>query len=702
MIPRDIMDKEAILHFMRTKTSRPLSSREIATALGFSKREFRSLKRILKSLVKSGDIFKTRRGIYCAIDDMSILTGFFEAHRDGYGFVVPDRTNERDIFIPPRKTHGAMSGDRVVAVIEDHKKREGRIIRIIERAQKKVVGRLCYGKNFYYLEPKGRRIPFYIHINPGQRAGARKGDMVVVEIMSYPSVSRIAEGKVLKVMPEIDEPKKEIDMIMEEYSLTAKFPPSVTAEVRGLDESRSIGISQRKRIDCRHLLTVTIDGEKAKDFDDAVSIEMTDWGFILWVHIADVSHYVSWDSAIDLEARRRGTSFYAPDRVIPMLPKELSNNLCSLLPRHDRLTFTVEMHFDKEGVLIKKDFYPSIITSNERMTYTSVTKILMDNDHVERKKYGYLIESFEVMAQLCELLRHRRIRRGSLDFDLPEPEVLLDIQGRPEAIIKSERSLSHMIIEEFMIAANEAVASYLEDLGVPTIYRIHEEPDVDKINGLLKIFNKLGLRIKKTGIRAFHEILKKVKGRVEESFVNTLVLRSMKQAKYSTVNIGHFGLASKTYTHFTSPIRRYPDLVVHRILKDSIRGRLSEKRLRYLENVLPEIAFLSSRAERIADEAEREVLKAMRVWFMKDKVGEEYEGFIIDITPYGLRIQLRDIFVEGFLPLSYMTDDYYRFDRERYCFTARHSRKTYTIGNELVVRVERVDIEGREVFFSTI
>jgi ribonuclease R len=347
MIPRDIMDKEAILHFLRTKTSRPLSSREIATALGFSKREFRSLKRILKSLVKSGDILKTRKGLYCAIDEMSVLTGFFEGHRDGYGFVMPDRTSERDIFIPPRKTHGAMSGDRVVVVIEDIKKREGRIIRILERAQKKIVGRLCYGKNFYYLEPKGRKIPFYIHINPGQRAGARKGDMVVAEITSYPTVSRVAEGRVLKVMSEIDEPKKEIEMIMEEYSLSAKFPPSVTAEVRGVDKS----ISQRKRVDCRHLLTVTIDGERAKDFDDAVSVEKTDLGFILWVHIADVSHYVQWDSAVDLEARRRGTSFYAPDRVIPMLPKELSNNLCSLLPGYDRLTFTVEMHFDKEGVL---------------------------------------------------------------------------------------------------------------------------------------------------------------------------------------------------------------------------------------------------------------------------------------------------------------------------------------------------------------
>jgi len=410
-----------------------------------------------------------------------------------------------------------------------------------------------------------------------------------------------------------------------------------------------------------------------------------------------------WDSELDLAARQRGTSVYFPDRVIPMLPKKLSNNLCSLKPKSDRLAFTVEMRFDKKGQLIKKEFYPSIINSNERMTYTSVTKILVDNDPHERQRYTYLLDSFEVMDELCGLLRQKRIRRGSLDFDLPEPEVLLDIQGRPEAIIKAERSLSHMLIEEFMIAANEAVASYLENLGIPAIYRIHEKPDVIKLDGLKKIFNALGLRIKKTGVKAFHEILKNVKGTAEESLINTLLLRSLKQAKYSTDNIGHFGLASKAYTHFTSPIRRYPDLVVHRILKDSIKGkRLSDKKLKHLEKLLPEIASLSSRTERVADDAEREVIKAMRVWFMKDKVGDEYEGIITDITPYGLKIQLKDFFVEGFLHVSYMTDDYYKFDEEHYRLVGRHKKKSFTIGKELLVRIEHADVEEREIAVSMV
>ncbi len=424
-------------------------------------------------------------------------------------------------------------------------------------------------------------------------------------------------------------------------------------------------------------------------------------GYALWVHIADVSHYVAWDSALDLEARKRGNSVYFPDRVIPMLPERLSNDLCSLVPKSDRFTFTVEMHFDKEGRLTGKDFYPSIINSNERMTYTSVSKILVDNDAGEREKYDYLLESFEIMAELSELIRKQRINRGSLDFDLPEPEVLLDIQGKPEAVIKAERTLSHMIIEDFMIAANEAVASYLEKLGIPSIYRIHEKPDEEKIEGLKKVFNALGLKVKKTGAKAFHDILKQAKGKTAESLINTLLLRSLKQAKYSTENIGHFGLASKSYTHFTSPIRRYPDLVIHRILRDAIgKKKPSDKKQKYLEKLMPEIAFQSSRTERIADEAEREVIKAMRVWFMENKVGEEYEGVITGITPYGLKVQLKDFFIEGFLHVSYMPDDYYRFDEDRYRLVGRHRKKVFTIGNEINVRIERVDIEEREIIMA--
>ncbi len=698
MTPKDIKDKETVLAFLRTKTSRPVSLKEIAKALEIPKQKSRSLKRILRSLIDSGDIFRSRSGLYGAAEKMQLLTGFFEAHRDGYGFVLPDKTGERDLFIPPRKTSGALSGDRVVVRIESPAKREGRIIKILERGQKRIIGKFCYGKNLYYVKPRDRKKPFDIYIGPGQKANAKVGDVVLVELTSYPTVARPPEGRVLKVVSKkIDTPKLDVDMIIEEYSLSPKFPSPAIEESRELAEK----IHGRGRVDCRGLLTVTIDGEMAKDFDDAVSIKKTDSGFTLWVHIADVCHYVTWNSALDLEARQRGTSVYFPNRVIPMLPKMLSNNLCSLLPKSDRPTFSVEMQFDKKGRLIHKDFYPSIINSNERMTYTSVRKILVDNDPGERQKYTYLIYSFEIMSELCGLLRRKRIKRGSLDFDLPEPEVLLDIQGRPEAIIKAERNLGHMIIEEFMIAANEAVASFIEDLGIPAIYRIHEKPDVMKLDRLRNIFNTLDLRTRKTGVRAFHEILKGARGKAEESIVNMLLLRSLKQAKYSTDNVGHFGLASKAYTHFTSPIRRYPDLVVHRIMKDSIRKkRLPDKKRKYFEEILPDVAFHSSKAERVADEAEREAINALRVWFMKDKVGNEYEGSITGISPYGLRIQLKEFFVEGFLHISYMSDDYYKFDEKHYRLVGRHKRKNFIIGKEMKVRIERVDIEEREIVMA--
>ncbi len=692
-----IPDKESLLNFLKTETDRPVSLREIAKEFEIPKHESRALKQILKSVITSGDILKTRSGLYGAAEKMNLVTGFFEAHRDGYGFVLPDKIGEQDIFIPPRKTSGAMSGDRVIARIESLKKREGRIIKILERGQKNIVGKLCYGKNFYYVKPKSKKIPFDIYISPKAKAHARTGDTVVVELTSYPTVARPPEGRVLKIIPAADTPKLEIDTIVEDYSLQHRFPTAVLEDTRSLTEK----LSAHGRIDCRRLLTVTIDGEMAKDFDDAVSVEKTVHGFILLVHIADVSHYVPWDSALDLEARKRGNSVYFPDRVIPMLPEKLSNNLCSLVPKSDRLTFTVEMHFDKEGRLTGKDFYPSIINSNERMTYTAVSKILVDNDPDEREKYDYLLESFEIMAELSELIRKHRINRGSLDFDLPEPEVLLDIQGKPEAIIKAARTLSHMLIEDFMIAANEAVASHLEKLGLPSIYRIHEKPDEEKIEGLKKVFNALSLKAKKTGTKAFHDILKQAKGKTAESLINTLLLRSLKQAKYSTENIGHFGLASKSYTHFTSPIRRYPDLVIHRILKDAIgKKKPSDRKQKYLKKLLPEIAFQSSRTERTADEAEREVIKAMRVWFMENKVGDEYEGVITDITPYGLKVQLKDFFIEGFLHVSYMPDDYYKFDEDRYRLVGRHRKKVFTIGNKINVRIERVDIEEREIIMA--
>ncbi|GBD96703.1 ribonuclease R [bacterium BMS3Abin06] len=697
MAPKSTIDREHILHFLRTKSSRPLSLKEIAKTLNIHKTELRTLKRILRSLTDSGDIYRTKSGYYGLADKMNLVTGSFEGHRDGYGFVIQDKSGERDIFIPPRRTMGAMSGDRVVARIESPVRMEGSIIKILERGQKKIIGRLCREKNIFYVKPKRKNVPFYILVSPKNRGKAKTGDTVAVEITSFPTASSPPEGRVLKILPDVTEPRYETELIIEEYSLPRRFPAPVLSEVRELTEGRK----SRRRVDCRNLLTVTIDGETAKDFDDAISISRTDAGYILHVHIADVGHYIPWDSALDLEARRRGTSVYFPGSVIPMLPEKISNNLCSLVPGQDRLTFTVEMHFNKEGRITDKDFYPSIIRSNERMTYTSVKTILVDHDRDERGKYGYLLESFELMEELCDTLRKQRMKRGSLDFDLPEPEIVLDLQGRPEAIIRAERNLAHMIIEEFMITANETVASRLEKAGVPSIYRVHEKPDTAKIEELKPIFNAFGLDVKKSGIGVFHSILRQTKGTAEESLLNILLLRSLKQARYSTENVGHFGLASKCYTHFTSPIRRYPDLIVHRILRDSIgKGGLSKKMTGYLEKNLPEMAVLSSKAERTAVEAEREIIRAMRVWFMKDKVGDEYAGIVTNITSQGLKIQLRDFFVEGFLHVSSMADDYYRFDEKNYRLTGRRRKKSFTVGKEVNVRIERVDIEERDILLG--
>lgn len=694
MPPKDLQLKENIIHLLKEQSDRPLSIREIGRLLRFRKHEARALRRMLRSLIKSGQIYRTKSGYYGPVDSMNLISGFFEAHRDGYGFVVPETAGEKDLFIPPRRTMGAMSGDRVVARLESPARREGSIIQILERAQQKLIGTLFQEKTMYYVKPKNRKIPFCVVIGPKFRGGAKVGDIVLVEIISFPTAIRPPEGRVKKILGNVMTPGLEVDMIIEERSLSRKFPPPVHGEVRTLRG----GISGKNRVDCRDMITVTIDGETAKDFDDAVSIRRAGSGFVLFVHIADVGHYVAWDSPLDLEARRRGTSVYFPGSVIPMLPERLSNDLCSLVPRKDRPTFTAEIHFDSKGKISAKKFYPSVINSNERMTYTSVRKILVDHDDTERHTYDYLLESFEIMEELAMILKSNRIRRGSLDFDLPEPEVLLDIQGNPEAILKAERNIAHMIIEEFMISANEAVASFLEEQGAPSLYRVHEKPDPDKIEELKPLFSALGMNIRASGTKAFQAVLKKTKGAPEEELLNIILLRSLKQARYATENIGHFGLASLSYTHFTSPIRRYPDLVVHRILRDTLRGdKLSSQKIQHLEKALPDIAFLSSRTERMADEAERDVVSAMKVWFMKDKVGEEYTGIVSGITPQGMKIQLKEIFIEGFVHVSSLYDDYYRFDEKHYRLTGRRTKKSFSIGQKVNVRIDRVDIDERQI-----
>jgi ribonuclease R len=707
-----MVNKETILSFFREKTGKPLPFRDIVAQMGLGKPEGRALKRLLREMLREGELVLTRKGLYGPSRDMSLVSGYFEAHRDGFGFVIPEKPGERDLFIPPNSGMGAMDGDRVIARAEHWKRRNGRVIRILERAVTRIAGKLDVEKAASYVKPKNKAIPFDLYVAPNARGGAKNGDNVIAEIIAYPTDKRPPSGKVVKVIRGPEDPQSEIEAIMDEFSLPRRFPKQANDEAKLLQsrgepggvvkKSERTAIRALKRKDLRSLPTVTIDGERAKDFDDAVSVSLTDQGYKLWVHIADVGFYVPWGSALDVEARRRGTSVYFPDRVIPMLPKELSENLCSLKPDVERFTFTVEMDFDRNGSKTGAKFYPSVIKSDERMTYTSVKKILTDRDEDERARYKNLLVDFEVMGELCGILRDVRLARGSLDFDLPEPEILLDLQGNPEAIIRAERNFAHMMIEEFMIAANESVAEYIEGREVPCIYRIHEEPDPMKMEDVLRVVKALGMAPKRTfRPKDFPALLKSIKGVPGEEVVNYIVLRSLKQARYSPINVGHFGLASESYTHFTSPIRRYPDLVVHRILREVVsRKQISEKAMHELGTALPDIAFSSSRMERLSDDAERTVVNAMRVWFMKDKVGDEFEGKIVGVTPYGLRVRLNDFYVEGFLHVSHMTDDFYQFNDKNMTLWGRHTKKSFKIGQEVTLRLDSVDMEEREVIFG--
>jgi ribonuclease R len=693
-----MIDKETLLDFITQKAEHPMGFRELSERLKLSPPERRVLKRLLRTLTQEGQIIKTRKGLYGSVKEFEFLTGYFEAHREGYGFVVLEQPGQRDIFIPSRATMGAMDNDKVIVRLESQLRREGSIVRILDRAHKRISGIIDKDRSGYFLRPKDPKIPFDLYLGPSDLKGARLGDVVVAEITDYGDRRRPALGKIVKVINRPDNPAADIDALIEELDIPSRYPQKATIEAKELRHK----VDLNSRRDLRWLNTFTIDGENARDFDDAVSVTPLGDGYRLWVHIADVSHYVRWDSPIDLEARKRGTSFYFPDRVIHMLPKELSEDLCSLKPRVDRLAMTVELDIDRDGQVIASSFYPSIINSNERLTYTIVRDLIVGADNEAVGDYLYLREDLVRMYELSQRLRQRRKARGSLDFDLPEPEVLLDLKGNPENIIKAERNIAHMLIEDFMIAANEAVARYLEEAQCPAIYRVHELPEKDKIEETFRFLYASGLISDPYQGRAkdLHRFISRISGHPHEELISKHLLRSMKQARYSTDNIGHFGLASEAYTHFTSPIRRYPDLIVHRILKSILLKLPHPLREEEMEGLLSEIAFSSSRMERKADDAERAALDIMRVWFMKDRAGECFDAMVINVAPYGLRVRLKDYYVEGLMHVSYMHDDYYRYDEGSVSLRGSHKKRVFQIGTHLVVRLEAVDHEGREVLFG--
>lgn len=696
------LSAKQILQLMEEE-DRPLLLREILRHLGLKGEVRKKARALLKNLAEEGRIVKIRGDRYGLPLKMNLVVGNVKCHPDGYGFVIPEKEGEEDLFVSPRNLKEAMHGDRVVARVESIRKkgREGKVIRVLERGFHKVVGKFMKAKHYSYIIPEDERILQEVYIPDGETKRARPNQLVVVEITRYPTERARPEGRVSHILGYPDDPEVEPQIIIHKYDLPHRF--SSTA----LKEARSLPITPfpdeyRDRVDLRGIPTFTIDGENARDFDDAVSIEKEkDGGMELYVSISDVSHYVKEGSYLDEEAYLRGTSVYFPDRAISMFPPELSNEICCLHPQLDRLTLTVELKFNENGEGRGFRFYPSVIRSEERLTYTIVKKILLDRDAELKDKFRRILPCLEWMADLSQKLHQRRMGRGTLDFDLPEPEVILNLQGETEEIIRAERNLAHQIIEEFMIAANEAVAHFIKEKGIPSIYRVHEPPQKEVIDEFRRFVSHLGYKMKKESVHSHKELQKvllEAKGRPEEKVVNNILLRSMKWAKYSAMNLGHFGLASNAYTHFTSPIRRYPDLIVHRILKRI----LSKKDGKTAEEELAKKTDHLSRRERVAMEAEREILDRYRIRFMKDKVGEVFDGVISGVTAFGFFVELKDIFVEGLVRVTSLHDDYYHYHEKRYCLVGERTHKTFKIGDEVKVRVDRVDVERRHIDFGMV
>lgn len=698
------IEKEAVLRELERKSDHPLLLKELMRALNLPKEERRETKKLLRRMIQEGEIIKTRGNRYGLPQKMNLVIGRLKGHRDGYGFVIPETEGEPDIFIAAKKIEEAMHGDRVVARIEATKpdgRREGRVIRVLERAREQIVGRFEKGRTVCFVTPADKRITQDLYVTPENSLSAETGEIVLAEILSYPTKSRNPEGKVVKILGNIEDPRIDTVMVIESHDLPRDFPEEAMQEASKIKESVTAQM-RRGRQDLRDLSTVTIDGERARDFDDAISIEKTRSGYRLWVHIADVSHYVPVGSALDREAYQRATSVYFPDAVLPMFPEKLSNGICSLNPKEDRLTMTAEMIFDADGRRVDYKLYDSVIQSDERMTYTAVRQILVDRDEKVRARYAGLIPQFEMMERLAMQLRKNRLARGSLDFDLPEPEIILDLTGETIDIIRSERNVAHQIIEEFMLAANETVAEHMTALEVPFLYRIHDPPTPTRIfefNELLKTFGLVLRDLEKIRPKSLSNILEVVKGRPEERLIHQILLRSLKQAKYSADNHGHFGLASEEYTHFTSPIRRYPDLVVHRLLRKVLHKHLSPDEQEEWARRLPEIGKHTSERERLSMEAEREVIQRKKVKFMSDKVGEIYNGFISGVAAYGLFVELDTYFVEGLIHVSNLHDDYYIFDEKQHALIGEHHRRTFRLGDPIQVRVDRVDLENWQIDF---
>lgn len=701
--------KEKILSLMRDRTYRPLLLKELMQELGVPREERHDLKQVVHDLVRGGEVVKIRGNRYGLPEKMNLTVGRITVHPDGYGFLIPEKEGEEDVYIGSRNLLGAMHKDKAVVRVERERgggRFEGRVIRILERGNTRVVGRYQAMKNFGVVVSTNPRLISEFYVPANAAMGAKDGDMVVSEITEYPEQYRSAEVKVTRVLGKAGLPGLDTDIVIEEMGLATEFSPQALTEAEAVPQKVTPAMWKGRR-DLRGTVTVTIDGERARDFDDAVCVVDAGGGRIrLIVSIADVANYVKPGSPLDADAHDRATSVYFPDKVLPMLPEPLSNGICSLRPDEDRLALTCDMVFNERGERMDYEVYESVIRSRSRMTYTDVAAIIEKDDAGTKERYAGLVPDFMRMKELAGRLNRMRRTRGSIDFDLPEPEVIIDVQGNTTSIIKAERNEAHRLIEEFMLAANEAVAAHLELHGVPFLYRVHDEPDEDKMADLGAVVKGYGLPWPGEGsIRPKHlaNLLSKIAGRPEERFVNTLVLRSMKLAKYSPENSGHFGLASRCYCHFTSPIRRYPDLLVHRALKELARkGEVPASRKADLAAALPMLGQHTSEMERTAEEAERKVVELKKLQFMIDKIGMEFTGHITGVTAFGFFVEIDEFFVEGLVRLTSLYDDYYDYDEGAHSLVGSHTGKVFRLGDRVEVSLEKVDLERRQMDFYVV
>ncbi len=702
-----VPSREAVIAILSDRDE-PISGDKLLSALGVSsENDIESMSRRLRAMERDGQILKNRRGRYGLVSRMDMISGTITGHADGFGFLIPEEGGE-DLFLSPKQMRKVFHGDRVIGIvtgIDKRGRREGNIVEILERRHQFIVGKYISESNVGFVIPDDKRLSQDIIIPPGKAGTARPDQIVNAKITKQPDVRSQAVGEIVEVLGDQMAPGMEIEMAVRKYELPYSWPAAAEQEASQFSENVSES-SKSGRIDLTGLPLVTIDGEDARDFDDAVYCEKNGKDWRLLVAIADVSSYVKRDSQLDKEAYNRGTSVYFPNRVIPMLPEILSNGLCSLKPDVNRLSMVCEINITAAGKIKNYKFYEAVMRSHARLTYNEVAAMLVDGDVELRKQNSQLLPDLENLFNLYKILTKARFKRGAIDFDMPETRIIYDDSGRISEIAATERNHAHRLIEECMLLANICAADCLENARMPAPYRVHAGPTIDKLTALREFLFELGLSLaggEKPQAQDYARVLEKVKGKPEARLVQTVMLRSLSQAIYSPENIGHFGLAFSHYAHFTSPIRRYPDLMVHRRLKEIVNNKKktipeSEHRDR-LERVITRSEHCSM-AERRADEATRDVVRWLKTEYMMDKVGEEYEGLVSGVTNFGLFVELKDVYVEGLVHITSLGNDYYHFDPVKHRLTGERTGQTFSLGDAITVQVARVDLDEARIDFE--